>query len=66
MSFREFWKSNKYGYMWSCITITLLSLFLGLIKKFDMTATSLFILASLPVMFLIAFGIYEFTGGDKE
>lgn len=65
MGIKSFWKKNRNGYIYSCIAITLLGFFIGAIKKLDMTATSIFILCSFPIMFLMAFGLYEFTRGEK-
>jgi hypothetical protein len=65
MGIKEFWKVNKSGYLWSCLGLILGALFIGAVKQYDMTATSLFILAAFPVMFIFAYGLYEFTGGDK-
>jgi len=65
-SIKSFWKDNKKGYLWSCLALTLLGLFFGLIKEKPIDALSIGILVSFPLMFIMAFGIYGFTGGDKE
>jgi hypothetical protein len=65
MGLKEFWKLNKYSYLWSCLGVTLGALFIGAMKKYDMTATSLFILVSFPIIFLMAFGISSFIGGNE-
>jgi hypothetical protein len=66
MGLKEFWKGNKYNYLWSCLALFLMGSFIGLIKKNDMNATMLFILAGFPVMFIMGWGLHEFTGGDKD
>ena len=66
MGLNKFWTENKYGYLWSCLTLFLIGSFIGLIKKLDMTATFLFILVGFPIMFILGFGIYELIGGSKE
>jgi FtsH-binding integral membrane protein len=63
---KSFWRDNKYSYLWSCLALFLVGSFIGLTKKLDMTATSLFILAGFPVILVMAFGIYKFTGGNHE
>jgi hypothetical protein len=63
-SIKSFWRDNKKGYLWSCLALTLGGLLIGLIGERDMTATSLFILASFPLMLLMAFGIYNLGGKE--
>jgi hypothetical protein len=66
MTLKEFWRTNRNSYLWSCLALFLFGSFIGVTKKLDITTTSLFILCSFPVMFLMAFGLYSFTGGDKN
>jgi ABC-type polysaccharide/polyol phosphate export permease len=67
---KSFWKENRNGYLWSCLALTFLVLFMGCIRGFvknnQMGILSLGILVSFPIMLLMAFGIYELTGGNKE
>ena len=50
-----FFKENKHGFMWSVLLFVSLGLFFGLIKKWDMNATVISILAGIPLMFLMAY-----------
>ena len=65
MGIKTFWRDNKYGFMWSCLAFTFLTLFLGTIKKVDISTSLYATMFGIPIIFLMAFGIYEFTGGDK-
>jgi len=62
---KEFWKINKYGYIWSCVALFLMGSFIGLIKHRDMSTMFLSILVAFPIIFLMAFGLSEFTGGSE-
>lgn len=57
MSLKEFWKLNKYDYMWTCIAFTLAALLMGAIKHYEPTTTGYVILSSYPLIFLMGFGI---------
>ena len=66
MSLKIFWNNNKYRFLWSCLTILLGGLFIGVIRKVDIQDSLPLILLCFPLCFLMGWGIYEFTGGDKE
>ena len=66
MTLKEFIKNNKYDYLWSCLFLFLAGSIIGMIKKIDFNNMVGGILLCFPIMFLMGFGIYEFTGGDKE
>lgn len=66
MSLKEFWRTNKNGYLWSCLIFTLLGFFVGAIKRVSLSSMSIFVLIGLPIIFLMGFSLYEFVGGDKE
>jgi hypothetical protein len=66
MGLKEFWELNKYSYLWSCLLLSMGVLFISMIKKISIQISSLMILGSLPIMFLMAFGINEFSKGSKE
>ena len=57
MSLKEFWKLNKYDYIFSCLAFTFAVLILGTIKKYDSATMILSILFSYPAIFLMGFGI---------
>jgi hypothetical protein len=66
MSLQEFFRANKYRFLYSALAFASLGFFFGLIKKWDIHSTSLAILAGIPFMFLMAYGLYEFIGGDNS
>jgi hypothetical protein len=65
MSLKLFWKDNKKGFIYSCLAILLGGLFIGVIKKVNVQDSLPLILLCFPLCFIMAYGIYEFTGGDK-
>jgi hypothetical protein len=66
MSLKEFIKNNKYDYLWSCLFLFILASFIAMVRKIDFVNMIGGILLCFPIMFLMGFGIYEFSGGDKE
>lgn len=70
MSFKVFWENNKWSYLWSCLGLTFLVFFIGVFNNMIRTKAmgDLYVstLVSFPLMLIMAFGIHEFTGGDKE
>jgi ABC-type polysaccharide/polyol phosphate export permease len=66
MSLKEFYNNNKYQFLWSYLALFLMGIVMGLIKEADMKSMFSGLALSFPIMFIMGFGIYEFTGGDKE
>lgn len=65
MSLKGFWNNNKKGFIISAITFSLIALFMGTIKKYPMDEFIPVVLFCIPLMFLMAYGIYELIGGKK-
>ena len=54
---REFWRINKLNYLWSCLILSAIGLFIGLIKQKDMNTTIVGILMGCAIMFMLGFVI---------
>lgn len=57
MKIKDFWKLNKYDYIWSCVAFTLAALLMGAIKHYEQSTTALVVLFAYPVIFLLGFGM---------
>ena len=72
---KDFWKENKKGYMWACIIITIITIFIYDIMFLSIThqahVTPIAYILGLPAIFgltgLLALGIGIFMyGGDYK
>lgn len=66
MTIKQFWKENRWNYLWSSLAFVLLTLFLGTVKKWGINTIGIGSLIGVPLMLIMAFGIYALTGGDKD
>lgn len=62
---KDFFINNRSGLFWSYLTLFILGAFIGAIKKFPKIDLYLSLLMGLPLMFLMSYGVYCFTGGNK-
>ena len=65
MSLKCFWKNNKYGFLYSCIAFLMGGLMILAKKHANFVKVFPFVCLGVPLVFLMAWGIYEFIGGDK-
>lgn len=61
---KEFWNLNKKSYLISCLVLTFLALFMGVIKKFDLGTVIVSIFLSYPTMLVLAFGVNSLGSKD--
>lgn len=66
MTIKRFWIENKWNYLWSSLAFVFMAFFLGTIKKWGINMIALGSFIGVPLMFILSYGIYGLTGGDKE